>query len=143
MATHDRFAEFPKPVRDNLKTLLSAMNGFQDKISQLSKDLDSNRDEYKLHINQFFEETPPFPTHGKIEDDIETYIKIVGYCLDLGDTELLDKWGICEISASPSETLASDDYELYLLTFNSARMNSQTPLEEKCFEKIANLFSGF
>jgi len=139
------FEEFPSPLRNNLRELFDTMNELQEEIENLSTRLSGSRQAFKRSIEDFFqqENRNPFPTkRGMIEDDVEQYTRLVSYCLDSGDTDILDRWGIQNIRANP-DMLASNDYELYYLAFNNARASSETPLEEECWIKIIELFQIF
>lgn len=135
------FKEFPNPLRSNLRELFDTMSRLQEEIAKLSARLSDSRQAFKQSIEDFFQQPNqnPFPTKGTIDDDIEQYTRLVSYCLEAGDTEILNRWGIQNILPNPG-ILASEDYELYSLAFNNAREISETPLEEECWIKVIEMF---
>jgi hypothetical protein len=140
----NNFEEFPSPLRNNLRKLFATMSHVQQEIAKFSTLLANSRQDFKQSIEDFFQQQNPFPIQeGKIEDDIEQYTRLVSYCLDAGDSEILDRWGIQAIRSNPVHMLASDNYGLYHLAFNEARKRSETPLEEECWIKIIELFQIF
>lgn len=137
---HD-FREFPNPLRNHLRELFETMSQLQEEIANLSDRLSDSRQAFKQSIEDFFQQPNqnPFPTEGTIDSDVEQYTRLVSYCLEAGDTEILDRWGIQNILTNPT-ILASSDYELYYLAFNNARETSETPLEEECWIKVIEMF---
>jgi Phycobilisome protein len=135
------FKEFPNPLRSSLRELFDTMSRLQEEIAKLSARLSNSRQDFKQSIEDFFQQPNqnPFPTGGTIDDDFEQYVRLVSYCLEAGDTEILSRWGIQNILANPG-ILASENYELYSLAFNNAREESETPLEEECWIKIIEMF---
>jgi hypothetical protein len=134
------FEEFPNPLRQSLIELSQAMKNVREQIQRLSHKLDNSRNDYKQAIFDFFNQNSPFPTEGEIDDDLDLYMNLVSYCLDAGDPEILDKWGIADVYQNPIEMLASTNYELYLYTFQEARKEAETALEETCWEKLIHMF---
>ena len=91
-------------------------------------------------VNSHFEECNPFPVASKnIEGDIEQFIKIVGYCLDVGDTELLDTWVVKAIQEDPC-VLSSQEYDLYFAAVKTWLRNAEVDLEIRCVNKILDMF---
>ncbi|OUC13434.1 MAG: hypothetical protein B0A82_17390 [Alkalinema sp. CACIAM 70d] len=139
---HD-FGEFPNPLRNHLRELFETMSQLQEEIAKLSHQLSDSRQAFKQSIEDFFQQPNhnPFPTEGTIDSDVEQYTRLVSYCLEAGDTEILDRWGIQNIRTNPA-ILASRDYELYYLAFSNAREISETHLEEECWIKVIEMFTS-
>ena len=128
------FEEFADPTRHDLKFLV-------DKMSQPQKALQPLRQEFKQSINAYFAQQPPFPSKGKnINADISKYVKLVSYCLEAGDTEILRKWGISEVRKNPGKMLVSNDISEYADICRGAREESETSLEEDCWTILTEFF---
>lgn len=130
----ENFEEFANPTRHNLKEIVSEM-------IQPNQALRPIRQEFKQSINAYFAEQPPFPTRGEnINADISKYVKLVSYCLEAGDTEILRTWGIEEVRKNPRQMLVSHDIGEYGSICQIAREESQTSLEEDCWTILIEFF---
>jgi hypothetical protein len=129
------FEEFFDPPQSKLKNLVDAM-------SQPKESLEALRKEFKKSINNYFEQRPPFPTGGKeINDDIYTYVKLISYCLEAGDTGILKRWGIVEVGKNPQKMLVSNNFSLYCTICQKGReQQSKTSLEEDCWTMLVEFF---
>lgn len=128
------FEEFSDPTKHDLKHLVSEMSQPRNALQHLRK-------EFKQSIDAYFTEQPPFPTEGdSINSDITAYVKLISYCLEAGDTEILRKWGIEAVKKNPKSMLKSDDIGEYGNICQIARERSKTSLEEDCWTILTEFF---
>lgn len=136
ISEESKFEEFANPTKSTLRSLVNAMFGPGQKLNKL-------RNDFKQSIEEYFALQAPFPTYGQeIEDDIEQYVKLVSYCLEAGDTQILSKWGIDAIKSNPAGMLVSENFQEYLASFEVGREESETRLEEDCWTMLSSFFSS-
>jgi len=135
------FSEFPLQTKNSLEEIVEQMGELKNQIDNLQTTLQQSRQSFKDEINSYFAQVgEPFPTNGhSIADDIEQYIKLVSYCLEAGDSELLQQWGIESIREDASK-LASDDFQDYCGAFEVLIEGSEVELEQMCFIELKNFF---
>ena len=97
------------------------------------------RTKYKDRINDCLQHNPPFPTQARINEDIAQFVRLVSYCLDVGDTEILDTWGI-QLVSNDLRLLASQNYVEYKNTFKVLWERSEVDLEKYCMQKLVQFF---
>lgn len=141
----NKFGSFSESTRGELTTLADNMNDVRSQISDLQAALNHSRSLYKQKINEFYRQFPdkqPFPTYGReIRDDIAQYYVLISYCLDAGDTELLNNWGIIPVGQNPCNYLVSNDFQKYCAACGVALERSKTELEENCWRMLIKMFS--
>lgn len=130
------FEDITNPTRHNLLNLVSMMADPRQQFDHL-------RTELKQSIYDYFNESPPFPTQGsEIQTDISKYIRLIVYCLEAGDTDILKEWGIRKVQVNPSQMLVSTEFQRYRIACQNARRRSKTSLEEDCWTLLIEFFTS-
>jgi hypothetical protein len=122
------------------------MNDAKKEITDLQDELRKSQSSYKQKIKDYFKERPDDQPFGckkaRPSDDMEQFLLLISYCLDAGDTELLEEFGVKPVAASPATTLATTDYKKYLRACEKGLQRSKRGLEEDCWRKLTKLFSN-
>jgi hypothetical protein len=113
-------------------------------LKGLVEEMQSLRTQYKEKIDQCLNQKPPFPIQAKanedpVEKDVEQFVRLVSYCLDAGDTEILETWGIKAVN-DKLEILSSKDYGEYCEAFKVLEEESELELEKACMQKLVQFF---
>lgn len=141
----NNFNSFLEPTRSELTNLAGSMNDAKKEITDLQDELRKSQSSYKQKIKDYFKERPDEQPFGrkkaKISDDIAQFLLLISYCLDAGDTELLEEFGVKPVETSPKTTLATTDYGKYLSSCEKGLKKSKRGLEEDCWRKLMKLFS--
>lgn len=119
--------------RERLEGLVEIMRDLRNQLNQA-------RTEYKQQLSKCLDQQRPFPTKGSLDDDIRQYIRLVGYCLSAGDTEILKVWGIKPIEQNLYLLAEPGSLNVYCDWFDDLLEESEEDLEKTCFRELKSFF---
>ncbi len=134
---------FKNEVEENIKKLENQL-GYSDVIQMYTKSLEVLFQTEERYINvfqQLFKEKF-FPwnnrdTSNDLQNDIERYITLIGYCFQLKDTRMLDELGIYPLCQNDFLAQPGDQY---IEIFNYLKENKSNSDKRLYYEYLIRAF---